>query len=434
MTERIPCVRDGCPNTILPATAARTGGYCMPCVQEMEREAHQRYMEANRRDVNLYEGVTDPVEIIKIMHTRHAHDPLINYIAYKHSKEQVFLSLTAKQQERTVDYAMELIRNGDADTGKDILVYLVCYHDISLSAQIPELLEHKIYYPVILYKSASTEVRDRLLQQVNTDDENRNNILLMLAYIGDDVVVQQFWQWRQSPPSWTSELYVTPEHYTTEAGWELTKDGQHRELFTTPSYSLYKVKENEGTTVASTGDQIPMLLTSSNSCEWCGSALTTLIHLDVRHPALQDVSWNSEQLQVQTCVICSCYGVVYMEMDSAGEAFWSSHNVMPMGVGEIVPDDYVKLAPDAGRQFRIATASRHAFHASEWAMEPSTSQIGGHPGWVQDAEYPNCPCCSSRMRAVGQLDWSEVEEYGDGMYYMFICEPCQMTAVSYQQS
>ncbi|PWW44855.1 hypothetical protein DET56_10155 [Paenibacillus pabuli] len=108
--------------------------------------------------------------------------------------------------------------------------------------------------------------------------------------------------------------------------------------------------------------------------------------------------------------------------------------MMPMRADNLDPDDDVQLAADAGQQFRIAIVPRHAFHASEWAMEPSASQIGGHPGWIQDAEYPNCPCCSSRMRAVGQIDWSEVEEYGDGMYYMFICEPCQITAVSYQQS
>ena len=38
------------------------------------------------------------------------------------------------------------------------------------------------------------------------------------------------------------------------------------------------------------------------------------------------------------------------------------------------------------------------------------------------------------MKAVGQVDWAQIEEYGEGMYYMFLCEPCQMTAVTYQQS
>ncbi|WP_419891176.1 DUF1963 domain-containing protein [Paenibacillus xylanexedens] len=434
MTERIPCIREGCANTILPATAAKTGGYCMPCKQEMEREERQKYIEANRRDVNLYAGITDPVEILKIMHKPQVRDPLIRYTPYEQSEEQVCLSLSVEQQDQMKDYAMQQIRTGDEDTGKDILVYLVCYHDISLTTEIPELLEQEIYYPAILYKSASGEVRDHLLQQVNTDDENRNHILLMLAHIGDDVVVRQFRQWRQSPPSWASELYVAPERYTTEAGWELTKDGQRRELFITPSYSLYKVKENEEPNVELTGNSLSMLNPSNNGCPWCGNALTSLINLDVKHPALKDVSWHAQQLQIQTCVICSSYGVVYMELDAAGEPLWSSYNVMPRGMDEIDLDDYGKLAPDVGQQFRIANASRHVFHASEWAMEPSLSQVGGHPGWVQDAEYPTCPRCSTRMKAVAQLDWGEVEEYGEGMYYMFICEPCKMTAVSYQQS
>lgn len=434
MTERIPCIREGCANTILPATAARTGGYCMPCKQDMEREERQRYIEANRRDVNLYAGITDSVEVLKIMHEPQVRDPLIRYVPYEQSKEQVYLSLSVEQQDQMKDYAMQQIRTGDEDTGKDILVYLVCYHDISLTAEIPELLEQEIYYPAVLYKSASPAVRDHLLQQVNTDDENRNHILIILAHIGDDVVVQQFRQWRKSPPSWASELYVAPEHYTTEAGWELTKDGQRRELFTTPSYSLYKVTENESTNVAISGGSLSMLTPSTNCCPWCGGALTTLINLDVKHPALKNVSWHAQRLQIQTCVICSSYGVVYMELDAAGEPLWSSYNVMPAGMDEIDLDDYSKLAPDVGRQFRIANASRHAFHASEWAMEPSLSQIGGHPGWVQDADYPPCPRCSAKMKAVAQLDWGEVEEYGEGMYYMFICEPCQMTAVSYQQS
>ncbi|WFR62853.1 hypothetical protein P9222_32940 [Paenibacillus amylolyticus] len=110
MTERIPCIREGCANTILPATAARTGGYCMPCKQEMEREEHQRYIEANRRDVNVYAGITDPVEVLKIMHEPQVRDPLIRYVPYEQSKEQVYLSLSAEQQVQMKDYAMQRIR------------------------------------------------------------------------------------------------------------------------------------------------------------------------------------------------------------------------------------------------------------------------------------------------------------------------------------
>ena len=86
------------------------------------------------------------------------------------------------------------------------------------------------------------------------------------------------------------------------------------------------------------------------------------------------------------------------------------------------------------RLFHIASKPRQPFHGSEWAMEPSISQVGGHPGWVQDADYPVCPGCSATMKAIGQLDGEMIQENGEGVYYMFACEPCQMTAVSYQQS
>lgn len=79
MTERLPCRNEGCSATILPATAAKTGGYCMPCKQEMQRAERQRYIEQHRRDIDLYEGITDPVEILKIMHAPVKRDPLIRY-------------------------------------------------------------------------------------------------------------------------------------------------------------------------------------------------------------------------------------------------------------------------------------------------------------------------------------------------------------------
>ncbi|WP_410771463.1 hypothetical protein [Fontibacillus sp. BL9] len=77
MTERLPCKSEGCKATILPATAAKTGGYCMPCVQEQEQRKRQAYIEAHRKTVNLFEGLTDPVEILKLKHAprRHGDEP-----------------------------------------------------------------------------------------------------------------------------------------------------------------------------------------------------------------------------------------------------------------------------------------------------------------------------------------------------------------------
>ncbi|WP_339276199.1 DUF1963 domain-containing protein [Paenibacillus sp. FSL W8-0426] len=434
MAERIPCAREGCGNTVLPATAAKTGGICMPCKQEIEREERRRYIEANRRDVNLYEGISDPVEILSIMHTDQPRDPLIYYLPYERSKEQVYLSLSEQEQLRMADLAMEMIQDGDGDTGTEILTLLSGYHDLPLTAYLPELLEYEVYYPAILFRSASPSLRDQLLREVETDDEHRNHLLLMLAYIGDERVVRQFREWRQSPPAWRDRLHVPPEHYAMEGGWELTAEGTRRDLFIQPSYALFRVREQGNAAAFEHGGPVRMLAVNSACCPWCNGPLTTLIDLDAGHPALAGLSWKADRFAARTCVVCSCYGTVYMEIDEQGEPVWSEHNVMPYRAGEMDTDDYDGSFTAVTDQFRIAREPRHPFHGSEWAMEPSLSQIGGHPGWVQDAEYPNCPCCSARMKAVGQLDWGMVEEYGEGMYYIFACEPCGMTAVSYQQS
>lgn len=54
-TEQIPCKTEGCGATILPTTAAKTGGFCMPC--------HQWQTDGGRRDLvhslNYAIGLTD---------------------------------------------------------------------------------------------------------------------------------------------------------------------------------------------------------------------------------------------------------------------------------------------------------------------------------------------------------------------------------------
>ena len=42
-TDRVACQGQGCPSTILPATAARTGGLCMTCVNRRNRAEQQEY-------------------------------------------------------------------------------------------------------------------------------------------------------------------------------------------------------------------------------------------------------------------------------------------------------------------------------------------------------------------------------------------------------
>jgi len=49
----------------------------MPCKRKADQADYEEYIRKNRRTVDPFEGITDPVEITKVRHEPRKHDPLI---------------------------------------------------------------------------------------------------------------------------------------------------------------------------------------------------------------------------------------------------------------------------------------------------------------------------------------------------------------------
>lgn len=429
MTERIPCKMAGCTATILHTTAAKTGGICMPCHQEQERKKRQIFIEQNRITVNLYEGLTDPVDILKVMHAPREVDPLIQYVPYPLSKAQIYVSLTAQEADQMLKYAIELFAEDDENEAEYILLSLVCYRNDNISEALPKLLEHEIYHTSILFKDAPQDIRDRLIQQVEWDDINRNHLLLILSWIDDSVVVSQFQEWRLNPPKWAGQLFVDPEIYALEGGWELSRNGKRRNLINELCYGIRPVDERQD--YLTNTSPAHFLDTSNANCPWCERRLTILMDVNTTHPSIKYLDLSMERLQVATCESCGSFGTIYMELNQQEGPEWSRFNQKP----EYLPtfDDEDSCAVTVPRM--VLTSERQSpYYAATWALTQQNSQIGGHPSWVQDADYPVCPCCKRRMRFIGQMDWADFDKFGEGIYYMFICTEDKITATTYQQS
>ena len=76
MIERLPCSVKGCDRTILPSTAVDTGGRCMPCVQGRGPEGDTR----PRRKVDRFQGVRDPVKVLKLLCDRPMPQPRTEFV------------------------------------------------------------------------------------------------------------------------------------------------------------------------------------------------------------------------------------------------------------------------------------------------------------------------------------------------------------------
>lgn len=429
MTERLPCKMDGCSASILPSTAAKTRGVCMPCYQEQERKKQQAYIEQHRKTVNLYENLTDHVDILKVMHAPRKYNPLIQYVPYPLSMEQIYISLSDQEAGSMLKYALELLAVNNESEAEDILLSLVCYRDYNISDALPELIQRGLFYNPILFKDSPQVIRDQLLERITSDEDNRNHLLLVLGWIDDSVVIDQFHQWQKQPPKWTGQLFVTPENFALDGGWELTPDGERRNLINRVCYPIRQVhKQNDN---VNNEYHAHFLEISSATCPWCKRKLTKLMDVATTHPALQYLNLSMENLQVVTCECCGGFSTIFMELDNKGMPVWSRFNQEP----NYLPDfDDVNSNTESLVPLSLSSEPQSPYYASVWTMSQLDSQIGGHPSWVQDPEYPICPCCELRMRFIGQLDFADFDEYAEGIFYMFICPENRITATIYQQS
>ena len=242
MSLRVVCKSVGCSRTILAATAARTGGYCMPCVQAKERQQREAHIRANRRDVDPYAGIDDPLELLKIVHQPPKPDPLIRYAQPPRQTAALYAELDSGQIAALVRHVHALLKKGDTHAAQRIATCLVAFVSADISSLLQEFIRFEALRPEFVFHRAAPKIRDLLTQHLarvaGRDRLLTDKLLCALAWVGDERVVDLFAGWRAQPPSWAADLHVPPHQYSQQAGWELSPDSQRRNLYHEICYPL----------------------------------------------------------------------------------------------------------------------------------------------------------------------------------------------------
>ena len=393
----------------------------MPCVQAEERKRHEAYVAANRRDVNAFHGVTDPVQALEIIHRPRRFDPLVNWIPHPVPTDQLYTELNPADQQRLAAHAESLVGSDRHEEAQDIVRCLSAFTDTELDGCLRSMAACGKFWPSIAFRRTPAKLRDEMIAQLQDDPHNRNHILCALAWLGDATVVELFARWRKHPPAWRDSLYVPPYAYSFQAGWELSEDDQRRDLYFPKCTKLFRgASQSRGTFCAITERE--------DKCPWCSQNLTNLV--DVAPFAFGlPTNGEADRIQVATCEFCGAYGTVFGALDASGRGSFSEANSRP----EYLPDDsddWIKLP----RNSLTPAGNRPAVFAADQFLPTTFSQLGGHPTWIQDASYPSCPSCTKTMPFLAQLSHEDIEDYSEGIYYCFVCLPCGTTATSYQQT
>jgi hypothetical protein len=169
------------------------------------------------------------------------------------------------------------------------------------------------------------------------------------------------------------------------------------------------------------------------ACGVCGNGLHHLLTLDPVPDGLPVTGLS--RLSLSVCL--SCYGwerpAVFYQHGQDGE---------PQNIGYEGPRIQPEFPTEALAQTDVwLVESDRRWRWQDWAQSSgceNLNRIGGHPCWIQDAEYPKCPHCGQTMGFLMQLEagiptvdgdeWLE----GEGICYGFWCDSCRISAFLWQ--
>jgi hypothetical protein len=313
-----------------------------------------------------------------------------------------------------------LIEAGEAtvDLAERLLPHLACWSAAGVTSVQDELVDRRVLYPGVLFRNASSDISEKLVALAEEPDD-RNHALVALAWVNDDVAHRQFAAWRREPPVWESALYVPAHAYASEAGWAVDASGGIRALCADDAKRLVPARGAGAVGTFAAADHPP--------CPWCGDALTTVFDLDLSSGDLAFLGLPTGRLRVITCERCTAYGEVHTDVDLAGAATWSDANTRPSFIGD---GEWIRVAT------RFELGGRRGTPVETIAVDylGGRSQLGGYPSWDQDAAYPTCLRCGELMPFIGQIDYADVDQLGEGMLYAFFDPECLTAATTYQQT
>lgn len=169
-------------------------------------------------------------------------------------------------------------------------------------------------------------------------------------------------------------------------------------------------------------------------CGLCGAPLCHLITFD---PLMEGMGVTClSRLSLAACLSClgsNAHGLFYRH-DAEGEPTMYNPPETPQ------PSPF-SIPPLMETQVAIVETPPR-WQWQDWSLNDGREtlhRLGGHPCWIEGAEFPTCPVCAHTMPFLMQLDtglktaegWAL--SWGDsGIAYLFWCNTCRISTMTFQ--
>ena len=232
-----------------------------------------------------------------------------------------YYALTLEKGKELAAHALEI---EDQDTCSVLLLNLALLVPGSLAEIYPQILHRDLFEWEKLFLGAGPDICEAIVQRLKREQDGTKKLLYIeaLAWAGTEFAQQILAEMTSQTIQVGSEKILTEEIIPC-AGWELTEDGERRDLYFQESCALEFV-------------ETPHSNFHTESCPWCGQRLLLPFRFDLSDPRLAFLDMEGNQLHIATCANCVNLSAIYMHLDTHGKAKWSTSNTRP----DIVRDDY----------------------------------------------------------------------------------------------
>ena len=330
-------------------------------------------------------------------------------------------SMTRDQVETTIKNIVDNIETiGHWDDVYKYFNGLLAYQDIDTKVIASSAFAKNIFYPPTLYRNASDEVQDKLIDLLlKPDGKDANHILSCLAVIGNEKIREVFYELEQKPLPWRKGLHVDPSFYAEQGGWTFDDSGKRIELNYQVCYAITN-EDREDNAIRIGG-------VNAENCAVCYCQTVNILTLDGNDERLSFLGLKGT-LKVPICPNCASMcekTVIRYQLD--GE---STFEVIDPFEEEnyISEDDLKKLSTN---NLVLSKKAKPVYFS---CGNDDVSTIGGNPAWVQDWQYEHCPDCQKKMKVLSAISWDQVLDGAEGTLYLEICTDCSVVAALHQQT
>ena len=358
----------------------------------------------------------------------------------KHIKKDIETKLLyqtyAKLTKDEIDLMIDTLitdTESDEDIKTDIILYLALFSYAS-GEYLPHrlydyLLDNNIFYYGEMYLRADEKTAIKLIDilinktNIKVLPENYvNHILCAISRIPCEASKNFLIESSKEPlPNWAKSLYILPIEYAAYVGgWCIDDEGNIQKLFSENVQAFQSCEKK------SDSSEAPFKLLEER-CDFCGRHL---------------ISMFDEKEKLATCPNCTfSFQTIFTKREN-NKITWHNKNQLcdilverPEQLSkDDISDETTKMMFDCDYILIPLKEKRNATYTAHQFAEISRTQIGGMPTAINDIKYPNCPDCGKKMHFYAQFAMEDVQEYGNGLYYFFVCNHCNTVACNYDQS